>query len=119
MPSLAQQRAADAWEKAYAVDKAQIKDYANYAKGLPALMMNSGLMQVMAFLQQKGGLQAKIGEQLRQWLHQRCNSPKDFTGFMTHAFTIENARDYQAMTTEALAWLKWLRQMATALQGEG
>jgi CRISPR-associated protein Cmr5 len=29
----------------------------------------------------------------------------------------KNPRDYQAITAEAFAWLKWLRQMAAARRG--
>ena len=51
--SLEQQRAADAWKQS----KHKGKDYVNLAKGLSALIMNSGLMQVLAFLHEKGGKQ--------------------------------------------------------------
>ena len=36
---------------------------------------------------------------------------------MEHLFKLEDARRYQAITTEAFAWLRWLRQMAAARKG--
>ena len=53
--TLEQQRAQDAWKKADEGIGRHGKDYVNDAKGLPALIMNSGLMQVMAFLLGGGG----------------------------------------------------------------
>jgi CRISPR-associated protein Cmr5 len=112
--TLEQLRAQDAWTKAAEGIRQHGKDYVNDAKGLPALIMNSGLMQVMAFLHQKGGRHEMLATHLRDWLHRQCGTPQDFEGFMQHSFTIQDARRYQAITTEAFAWLRWLRQMAAA-----
>lgn len=115
--TLEQKRAQDAWEKAKAGHKAHGKDYMNDAKGLPALIMNSGLMQAMAYLHQKGGRHEVLAQHLRDWLHQQCKTPKDFEGFMQELFNMQDARRFQSITTEAFAWLKWLRQMAAARNG--
>ena len=116
-PTLEQHRAQDAWDRCGADCS---KDYANLAKALPALIMNSGLMQVMAFLQEKGKkdeTHKKLADDLRGWLHRRFNTlPRDFTGFMKALFEAKSPT-YQAVTAEAFAWLKWLRQMAAARQG--
>ena len=112
-PTLEQQRARDAWERCADCPK----DYADRAKALPALIMNSGLMQVMAFLHEKGGTHEMLADHLRDWLHRRFDAlPKDFTGFMKALFEAKPPT-YQAVTAEAFAWLKWLRQMAAARQG--
>ncbi len=116
--TMEQKRARDAWEKAEEGLHQHGKDYVNEAKGLPALIMNSGLMQVMAFLEQKGGRHATLGRHLRQWLHQSRNTPEDFNEFM-EAMMQADSRNFQAVTTEAFAWLRWLRQMAAARQGGG
>lgn len=116
--TLEQQRAADAW----ACGQGQGKDYANLAKGLPALIMNSGLMQVLAFLHEKGSKdRQKHCEVLRQhlctWLSKRFPKelPKpDFSDFMQALMKTE-PRTFQFVTTEAFAWLRWVRQMAPAL----
>jgi CRISPR-associated protein Cmr5 len=114
MVSMEQRRAQHAWRKAQEGVAQHQKDYVNDAKGLPALIMNSGLMQVMAFLHGKRGRHALLGQHLRDWLHENANTPRDFEPFMQDLVEMEDARRFQAITTEAFAWLKWLRQMAPA-----
>ena len=114
--TLEQRRAADAWRRAQGCSK----EYVNLAKGLPALIMNSGLMQVMAFLHEKGSSQkgsshGDLGQHLRDWLHQRfAEVPVDFQGFMT-ALMKAAPHDFQMITAESFAWLRWLRQIAPAV----
>jgi CRISPR-associated protein Cmr5 len=115
--TLEQERAKHAWGKALLGVGEHRKDYVNDAKGLPALIMNSGLMQVMAFLHEKGGRHETLATHLRDWLHEQCDTPTDFNGFMQALLTME-ARPFQAITTEAFAWLKWLRQIAPAVAKE-
>lgn len=114
--TLEQKRAEHAWKKAAEGISQHKKDYVNDAKGLPALIMNSGLMQVMAYLHDKGGRHETLAVHLRDWLHEQCKTPKDFEGFM-HTLMHAKPADFQAITTEAFAWLKWLRQMAAARVG--
>ena len=117
--TLDQQRAADAWRCAQA--QSQSKDYVNLAKGLPALIMNSGLLQVMAFLQEKGSKESQhhcsvVGSDMRAWLHRRFPEvPEDFPGFMKFLMTSVDPSKFQAITAESLAWLRWLRQLAAAV----
>lgn len=116
--TLEQKRAQHAWNKAGEGIAQHGKDYVNDdAKGLPALIMNSGLMQVMAYLHDKGGRHEVLAQHLRDWLAIQRKTPKDFEGFMKHLFEMTDARQFQAITAEAFAWLKWLRQMAAARQG--
>lgn len=118
MATLEQQRAQDAWNKCeHYSDK-----HADFAKGLPALIMNSGLMQVLAFCYEKGQKESQrhneeVARDLRIWLQGRF--PKliqraDFSPFMEALMSIKDPRDFQAITAEAFAWLRWLRQMAPA-----
>lgn len=115
--TLEQQRAADAWLKAQGCSK----EYRNLAKGLPALIMNSGLMQVLAFLHEKGSKKSQehygtLGNHLRQWLHDRYKpqlSSADFKPFMEALMRAEPYL-FQQVTAEAMAWLRWSRQMAAA-----
>lgn len=113
--TLEQRRAQDAWNKSRGYNG----EHVNIAKGLPALIMNSGLMQVMAFLHEKQGIHEQISGQMRQWLHDRFPEVLPDTGFPQFMQSLLDAapRDYQSITTEAFAWLKWLRQMAAARQG--
>ncbi|GAB1385128.1 hypothetical protein MASR1M59_02760 [Melaminivora sp.] len=115
--TLEQQRAANAWQ----VCASYSKDHVNAAKGLPALIMNSGLMQVLAFCHEKGKAQAEVATHLRAWLAGRFpgvfKQGADFSAFM-QALMQASPSNYQAINAEAFAWLKWLRQMAAARQRE-
>ena len=119
-PTLEQVRARDAWTKSAGYSK----DHVNLAKGLPALIMSSGLMQVMAFLHEKGQKDAQrhcedVAAHLRLWLKSRfSNRIQDdrFEPFM-EALMAAGPREYQEITAEAFAWLRWLRQMAAARKG--
>lgn len=115
--TLEQQRAQNAWQCA----ERYTKEHVNVAKALPALIMNSGLMQVLAFCHEKGDAYEMVAQQLRTWLNKRFNGGKGDIGFEAFMQTLMNAapHDYQAITAEAFAWLKWLRQMAAARQGGG
>lgn len=116
-PTLEQQRAQDAW----ACSAGYTKDHVNVAKSLPALIMNSGLMQVLAFCHEKGKKEKTrfnedVAVQLRNWLQTRFPkqiTSSEFESFM-QALMKFSAADYQAITAEAFAWLRWLRQMAPA-----
>jgi CRISPR-associated protein Cmr5 len=112
MATLEQQRAQDAWEKCAKYSK----EHVNIAKGLPALIMNSGLMQVLAFCHEKKGANEVVAQHLRAWLNRRFNGVDRDPGFETFMEALMNAKpsDYQAITTEAFAWLRWMRQMAAA-----
>jgi CRISPR-associated protein Cmr5 len=120
--TLEQQRAADAWQKSQHCSE----QYAKLAKGLPALIMNSGLMQVMAFLHEKGAKESQrhcrdLGQDLRTWLSTqfpRQVSSADFFVFMDAMLAAEPLV-YQDVTAEAFAWLRWVRQMAAAVQAGG
>lgn len=111
--TLEQQRAEYAWQ----VSAKYTKEHVNFAKGLPALIMNSGLMQVLAFAQsKKDGVHEVVAADLRTWLSKKFNGAEQDPGFelfMQNLMTADPAR-YQAINSEAFAWLKWLRQMAAA-----
>ena len=111
-PTLEQKRAKNAWQ----VSTKYTKDHVNAAKGLPALIMNSGLMQVLAFCHEKGKVNADVANNLRNWLAERFPTifkSGEFSSFMEALMKTEPA-DYQTINAEAFAWLKWLRQMAAA-----
>ena len=115
--TLEQQRAADAWSKAEKYER----EHVNFAKGLPALIMNSGLMQVLAFCHEKGKKKPtahceQVASHLRIWLCLRFNTvfkDSSFEPFMGKLLEA-NPGQYQDITTEAFAWLRWMRQMAAA-----
>jgi len=118
MQTLEQLRANDAWEKSQRCSD----EYVKLAKGLPALIMNSGLMQVLAFLEEKGSKDSQrhcrdLSNHLRTWLQARFASSipsADFPSFMEALMQLDEPHTYQAITAEAFAWLRWMRQMAPA-----
>lgn len=111
--TLEQRRAHHAWTVSEAGFKAHDKDYVNDAKSAPALIMSSGLMQVLAYLESKDERHKLLAAHLRDWLHRTHGLPTDFKASMDHLLR-SGPREFQAMTAEALAWLKWLRRMAEA-----
>ncbi|MHB1573447.1 MAG: type III-B CRISPR module-associated protein Cmr5 [Acidithiobacillus sp.] len=122
MITLEQLRAQNAWEKSQGYQK----EHSNTAKSLPALIMNSGLMQTLAFCHEKGSKEKyrhydDVARALRLWLCGRF--PKvlpqaEFAPFM-ESLMVAEPQDFQAITAEAFAWLRWLRQMAAAQLKEG
>lgn len=110
--TLEQKRAEDAWKRC-----AEYKEnHINVAKSLPALIMNSGFMQVLAFCQEKGDANQAVANDLRRWLILRFSGVEKDPGFEAFMNSLISAKpaDYQAITTEAFAWLRWMRQLAPA-----
>lgn len=114
--TLEQLRAQSAWR---CVSKGVQKEYVNVAKALPALIMNSGLLQVLAFLNAKEEVHRRVASSLRTWLWSRMkggdanSADPGFGLFMDHLIKAPPS-EFQAVTAEAFAWLKWLRQFAAA-----
>jgi len=114
--TLEQQRAADAW--ACSAPPRYGKEHVTVAKSLPALIANSGLMQVLAHCQSKGDPHRTVADDLRRWLVRSVNGARDgedFAAFMTRLMQASPV-EYQQLTAEAFAWLRWLRQIAPARQ---
>lgn len=95
--------------------------YKNLAKGLPQMIMNSGLMPTLAFLCAKDETHhLQLYNHISTWLASRGQNDKiiDLTTMMNH-LTNAPSLEFQALTTEALAILKWIRQLASAvIQGD-
>jgi CRISPR-associated protein Cmr5 len=113
---LDQERAAFAWK--CAEEGKGSSPYANLTKSAPALIMNNGLMQTLAFYKQKGKDEHRmLLKHLCDWLATQSfaeQGGKDFSHVMKklHSGT---SLSYRQATEEALAFLKWLRQFASAL----
>ena len=112
MATLEQERAAFAWEHVQGCSR----DYMNLAKGAPALIMNNGLMQTLAFYASKGKPQHKtLNQHLLRWLHKRgLVKAATFAEAMSSLHKADSA-DYRRTTEEAMALLKWIRQFAAAV----
>lgn len=122
--TLEQKRASFAWARIDQAQKQLGKDFEKYtkaAKGLPALIMNSGLLQTLAFCHEKGSKDnfrhmETLATHLRSWLSQRFSKvlpSSEFTAFM-QSLMKATPQDFQAINAEAFAWLKWLRQLSAA-----
>lgn len=121
MPTLEQLRAQTAWTMAQEGFALAGKKYVNLAKAAPALIMNNGLMQTLAFLESKGETHhAKLASQLRSWVFPRAGGELEDPGFnrMMQVLLDAQSRDYRRATEEALLLLRWIRQFAAALGGE-
>lgn len=119
MPStLDQRRAAYAWEKVQGCNN----DYCNLAKAAPALIMSNGLMQTLAYYQDKGKEHhSALSRHLRQWLKHRFDhrfNGDDYQSVMQGLFNTTDAQFYRHATEETLALLRWIRQFAAAKAGE-
>jgi len=116
---LDRQRAAFAWECAEK-GMSSVKEYANLTKSSPALIMNNGLMQTLAFYKQKSkkdqDAHGMLLRHLCEWLGQRMalGESSDFHQVMPKLYK-GNSLEYRRYTEEALSFLKWLRHFASAL----
>lgn len=116
METIDHKRAQDAWQAAAHYSK----DHVSAAKSLPALIINSGLMQVLAFCHDKGKENEVVARSLRCWLAGRFDwiHSEDFEPFMESLMNATPAQ-FRDVNREAMAWLKWLRQVAPARQQGG
>ncbi len=128
MRNIDQQRAAHAWNCVQGCNE----KYVNLAKGAPALIMTSGLMQTLAFHAEKGKKgekevhHAELVKHICVWLHQRFRqriTGGDFQTIMlalmgTGEKPVEESRFYQQATDETMELLRWLRQFAPAVKGD-
>lgn len=115
-PSLDQRRAAYAWEKVQGCGS----EYMKLAKGAPALIMNNGLMQTLAFYHDKKGDHHKaLNQHIIDWLASYLTgqevSDQPFKTLM-EALQNTNSQKYRYVTEETLALLRWIRQFAAINQ---
>lgn len=120
-PTLDQRRAAHAWkcvtQHRCDFDGEAFKDYRNFAKGAPALVMGSGLMAALAFWQSRGTLPARaVAQNVLSWLAREHPALAQFERAMEAMAGGIDARRYMALTDDALALLRWLRQFADAVE---
>ena len=116
--TLEQQRAQFAWDCAKEGTALAGDDYRNLAKAAPALIMNNGLMQTLAYYQDKGKPHhMTLAGQLRRWIMKREGGNGQDPGFplMMEALLRAQPDQYRRATDEALLILRWIRQFAAAL----
>jgi len=117
--TLDQQRAQFAWNKCGEVTRF-IKEYTNAAKSTASLIMNSGLMQTLAFLKSKNTDEHKaLLAHLLKWLDIRFltkkeeSDPPKFEVVMKGLHQADSST-YMQLTSETMALLRWTRQFADA-----
>ncbi len=109
LPSMEQKRAAYAWR----VVQGENDDYTKLAKGAPALIMNNGLMQTLAFYQDKKhhSLNKHIIDWLASYFKHDENVLMSFDKMM-EALLNADSQKYRKATEETLALLRWIRQFS-------
>lgn len=126
--NLDQERARFAWDKVNSVVEKR-GEYAKLAKGAPALIMQAGLMPILAFLNQKAEPHHRsLLDHVCKWLHSNEQfrdriASAQFKDVMEALLgkadgnAADHARFYQQATEEVLALLRWIRQFASAVAG--
>jgi CRISPR-associated protein Cmr5 len=127
--TLDQQRAEYAWRQVQQVAEQRIvEEYTGLAKGAPGLIMGSGLMQSLAFLQAKSDKHQhrELLAHITHWLGKTLGGTPitaqdrfppepaaDFTNVMAALHHAPSSL-YRRATEESLALLRWIRQFADA-----
>lgn len=116
--TLEQQRAQYAWNSVQRCSPG----YTKLAKSAPALIMNNGLMQALAYYQGKGKNENRehcaLLKHIGGWLkNQRLVKESDFPSLMTELHGTTSS-DYRRVTEETLALLKWIRHLAPTVNEE-
>ncbi|WP_022854427.1 type III-B CRISPR module-associated protein Cmr5 [Thermodesulfatator atlanticus] len=119
---LEQQRAREAsLAVAEAKEKTKFSEYVSLVKKFPALVVRNGLGPAVAFLLSKGkgknrNSHALLARQLEDWLCRKApHSPfkgKDLS--LIEAIAKGSSQEYLMVSREALAYLKWLKLLASA-----
>jgi CRISPR-associated protein Cmr5 len=102
--------------------------YANLAKAAPALVMNNGLMQTLAFFHAKEEHHRRLGRHISEWLVETFAGQDGFPSRsevgqkedqlfiqVMQALTQAKPHLYRRATEEALSLLRWIRQFASAV----
>lgn len=110
------QRADFAWQNIQEVTSkasSDKKEYGSLARKMPTLIQINGLAQTLAFLKAKGkGHHFQIYNHLSYWFCYRFNLNKE-NGLMNYIINLDS-KTYRLATTEALAFLQWLKRFAEA-----
>lgn len=120
--TLEQKRSQAAWGMAQEGMAVAGGDYTNLAKSAPALIMNNGLMQTLAFYADKDKSHHRaLAGHLRRWIMQRAGGADRDPGFaqIMSVLLQADSTSYRQATEEALLLLRWIRQFAAALKSEG
>lgn len=115
--TLEQKRAAYAWTRINAVDPAARDEYTKLAKAMPMMVMNSGLMQTLAFLKDKDKPHhAALLNDVIHWITTQGQGKPvmPFPQLMENLFKAAPLQ-FRHDTAETHAILRWIRQLAPTL----
>lgn len=114
-----QERAADAWAAVRRhANLGHAKEFKALVRGFPALILTNGLGHALTFLRAKNKPHHKaLYDALNLWIGDHMGAQR--TDLLE--WLMEHSSDhYRRATTEALAYLVWLKRFAEAeIQGEG
>lgn len=106
-------RAQEAWENIqHVINQHYQAKYGSIARKIPTLIQINGLAQTLAFLKAKGKEHhIQMFEHLSTWVCSRLNSG---TGNLLDRILKMDSQSYRLATSEALAFLQWLKRFAEA-----
>jgi len=124
MPTLAQKRAADAYNKVYAIAHQSEfegirKNYGSLARSISSMIQINGLGPTLAFLKAKAEgnsqkpsmiLYGHFNSWLISQIRDSTQNPADFL----HWITNQNSTAYHKATIEALEYGNWIKRFAEA-----
>lgn len=116
--TLEQKRSQAAWVMSQEGIAMAQGEYVNLAKAAPALIMNNGLMQTLAFYEDKDKAHHKaLAGHLRRWIMVRAGGADKDPGFtlLMSILLKADSPTYRQATEESLLLLRWIRQFAAAL----
>lgn len=89
-------------------------EYVTKAKAAPATIMENGLLQTLAFYQEKGRGSTKpeglLARHIEEWLIQCKHVPRDGGGAVAALINLDTPR-YRRATADALALLSWIKRL--------
>lgn len=122
--TLEQRRAAAAWAH---VGDSPTKEYVSLVRGASATILSCGLGQTIAFYLSKASKEKEneneydlLTKHLAQWVlgnRERPNTSKTGTDLLQEIMNNDSDR-YRELTSEALAYLVWLKRFADARKKE-
>jgi CRISPR-associated protein Cmr5 len=118
--TLEQGRAKHAFDAAKEAAKQKDKEeYESYTKKVPMFIKTNGLGATVAFMQSKGKACKMILNNLESWFETDIKFSSIYKAIEGNGLvekTINcNTSEYRALTTEALAYLNWLKRFADGL----
>lgn len=125
--SAEQKRAAHAAEDVKQIaaksDEKLKNSYRDLARKTAANIQLSGLGQSLAFLRAKAGLEHKgehwwLYQHISRWVMKQLQQPDRESDSLLEWIVTQDSNTYRRATTEALAYLGWLKRFAEALLPE-